>query len=116
REKWPDQTAHAEKQLLNMTKDEFQTLKDGLTETMNALAALRSLPPEADEVQAEIARHYGYIRQFWGRAGNIDAAYRGLGQLYVDEPAYTTVNDVPDKDFAIFMQAAMQCYVGTNRP
>lgn len=114
KEKWPGQVAHAEKELLKMDRDEFQQLKDGFKSNMDSLASLRHQSPESADVQSEIAKHYRYIQQFWGRADDISEAYKGLGQLYVDEPAYTTVDSVPNKDFAIFMRAAMNHYVDTD--
>lgn len=114
KEKWPEEVVLAEKALLKMNKDEFQELKKGFKSNIEALAALRFQSPESTGVQSEIAKHYRYIQQFWGRTDNIGHAYKGLGQLYVDEPAYTTVNSVPDKDFAVFMHRAMCYYVESN--
>lgn len=111
KKKWPKEVAHAEKMLLKMDKSEFQQLRNDFRENMEALADLRHQSPESSEVQSEIAKHYHYIRQFWGRTDNISEAYKGLGQLYVDEPAYTAINGAPDEDFAVFMRNAMNYYV-----
>lgn len=116
KEKWPEQVAHGEKMLLKMDRDEFQQLKDGFKANMDALLKLRHRSPDTAEVQSEIAAHYRYIQQFWGRPADIGEAYKGLGQLYVDDPAYTTVDGVPDKDFAVFMRAAMHHYIDSGGP
>lgn len=114
KEKWPKQLSHGEKMLLKMSCDEFQQLQAGFKANMEALANLRHQSWEGTEVQSEISKHYHYIQQFWGRPDDIGEAYMGLGQLYVDNPAYTTVNGVPNRDFAIFMRNAMHHYVHNN--
>ncbi|MBX3253673.1 MAG: MerR family transcriptional regulator [Chitinophagaceae bacterium] len=114
REKWPLQMKHSEQTLLKMSKEQFSKLQEGFKANIVALATLLHYAPESPEVQNEIAVHYQYIQQFWGRPENIGEAYKGLGQLYVDEPLYTTVNGVANPDFAVFMKAAMDYYVDTN--
>jgi hypothetical protein len=59
--------------------------------------------------------HYGFIQKFWGKNGNIAEAYKGLGQLYVDEPSYTLVDGKPNKAFAVFMRDAMHHYADKNK-
>ncbi|MDR7128135.1 DNA-binding transcriptional MerR regulator [Algoriphagus sp. 4150] len=114
KEKWPEQVAYGEQMLLKMDRNEFQQLQDDFKANMDALVALRRQSPESADVQSEIAKHCRYIQQFWGRTDDISEAYKGLGQLYVDVPAYTTVNGASDKDFAIFMRDAMHHYVETE--
>lgn len=113
-EKWPEQVAHGEKMLLKTSKEEFKLLQEGFKANMEALTQLRHLSPEGVEVQKEIAKHYGYIQQFWGRCENIGEAYKGLGQLYVDDPSYTTIAGKPDKDLAVFMRDAIRYYAENN--
>ena len=114
REKWPGQVEHGEKMLLEMSKEEFTKLQEGFKANMEALANLRHHLPRHAEVQNEIAKHYQYIQQFWGKCENIGEAYKGLGQLYVDDPLYATVSGKPDKGFAAFMRDAMVYYVDHN--
>lgn len=59
----------------------------------------------------EIAEHYELIREFWGTPGSPDKqadAYAGLGDLYVTDERYTTVNGAPSPKFAQFMNQAMK--------
>lgn len=109
--KWPEQFAHSEKALLNMSKEQFNQLKSDFNSNMERLAGLRHDSPESNAVQKEIALHYGFIQKFWGKGGNMGEAYKGLGQLYVDEPSYTQVNGQANKEFAVFMRDAMIHYV-----
>ena len=113
-EKWPGQVAHGEKMLLKMSREEFSQLQEGFKANMEALAGLRHDAPESVEVQKEIARHYNYIQQFWGKTENIGEAYKGLGQLYVDDPSYTAIARKADKGFAVFMRDAMHYYAEQN--
>ena len=110
-EKWPGQVEHGEKMLLEMSKEEFIKLQEGFKTNMEALANLRHRSPESDEVHNEKAKHYHYIQQFWGKCEIIGEGYKGLGQLYVDEPLYTTVGGKADENFAAFMRDAMIWYV-----
>lgn len=111
KEKWPQQYAQSEKALLAMSKTDFHQLKDDFNSNLERLANLRNSNPKDSDVQKEIALHYSFIKKFWGKSGNIGEAYKGLGQLYVDEPSYTQINGKPDKAFAIFMREAMKHYV-----
>lgn len=113
-EKWPEQFAHSEKTALQMSKEQFNQLKTDFATNIERLASLRHDDPKSDAVQKEIALHYGFIQKFWGKTGNIGDAYKGLGQLYIDEPSYTQVNGKPNKEFAIFLRDAMNYYVTGN--
>jgi len=81
---------------------------------------LRSLvdqAPESEPVQAQIARHYEIIRGFWGMPEGKAikaAAYKGLGELYVSDERYMTVDGKPDPRFAAFMRAAMGYFADTK--
>lgn len=112
--KWPEQFAHSEKTVLNMGKEPFNQLKADFNSNIERLASLRHNNPKSASVQKEIAKHFGFIQQFWGRKDNIHEAYKGLGQLYVDEPSYTQVNGKPNKEFAIFMRDAMIHFADEN--
>ena len=108
--KWPKQFEQSKKALLAMSKEEFHQLKTDFSQTMDRLAALRHAGSKSSAVQKEIARHYGFIQTFWGKSGDIREAYKGLGQLYVDQPSYTTVNGQPNAEFALLMSDAMHHY------
>ena len=50
-------------------------------------AAERGLAPDAAELQHLVGIHHGWIAEQWGRVPSADA-YRGLGDLYVDDPRF----------------------------
>ena len=60
---------------------------------------------------------YQSIRMFWGTAGSSDLqaeAYKGLGELYVNDERYTMNDGKPNPDFAVFMRNAMGYFVDTQ--
>ncbi len=117
-QKWgADTVQKSENHLRSLGKEGFARLKAESEEIWNALAALAGESPTSDRVQSQVARHYTIIRQFWGTAGSSDPqkeAYRGLGQLYVHDERYTTVDGKPNPEFAQFMNRAMSYFADTK--
>ncbi len=72
--------------------------------------AAAGLDPASEQVQQEIGIHYRYILQFWGKAGNQAAAYKGLGDLLANDERYTQANGVTNPAFGKFMQQAIHVY------
>jgi DNA-binding transcriptional MerR regulator len=63
-------------------------------------------------VQQLVARHYANIVGFWGTAVPADQrleTYRGLAQLYLDDPRYTAGPEQPA--YAALLSAAMRYFV-----
>ena len=112
-----DALLQAEKSLKQMSKADFEKLKTDFSDLYIALAAHRQSNVESSDVQKLIARHYEMIRIFWGTNGTPDPqwqAYKGLGELYVQEPSYARINGKPDKSFARFLHAAMVIFADTH--
>ena len=108
---------HAEKELLNLGKEGYEQLKKASERISAELFALRNEVPESGKVQQVIARHYEIIRKFWGTSNLADKqaeAYAGLGQLYLSDERYTTVNGKPQPEYALFMQKAMQHFADSK--
>ena len=114
KKKWPDQVAHAEKQLLTMDSGSYRQLQEGFKANWEKLASLAGQDPASDQVQQEIAIHYRYILQFWGKAGNQAEAYKGLGDLLANDERYTQVNGAANPAFGKFMQQAIHIYAAHN--
>lgn len=112
--RWPGQVEHAEKELMKMDKVAFRELQEGFRANGEQLASLSGHDPADPSVQEEIARHYAYILQFWGKTENQAEAYKGLGDLYAADPRYTRVNGLPDPAFGRFMQKAIAHFVKTK--
>jgi DNA-binding transcriptional MerR regulator len=109
--KWSDAVEKSEKHLRNKTKEEFNKLKAAAKINLQKLLSLSKEDPASDKVQAEITVHYELIREFWGTAGSPDRqaeAYAGLGDLYVADERYMSVDGKANPDFAQFMKKAMK--------
>lgn len=108
---------HAENALRKMNKQQFESLKSELKENANALFALKGENPESAEVQKLIARHYEIIRIFWGTSGSDDRqaeAYKGLGELYVNDERFTMVDGSPQPEYALFLSKAMAYFADNS--
>ncbi|GAB3511318.1 MerR family transcriptional regulator [Emticicia fontis] len=108
---------HSEKALGKMTKEQFEALKGELKNNANALFALKDEDATHAQVQNLIARHYEIIRIFWGTAGAGDKqaeAYKGLGQLYVSDERFTTIDGVSHPEYALFLSKAMAHFADTQ--
>lgn len=104
---------HAESELMKMSKTDFAQLKEEADENFRCLYLLKEEDPESELVQNEINLHYQIIRKFWGTSGTTDKqaeAYAGLGQLYVTDERYTTMEGKPQPEFAAFLCKAMDYY------
>ena len=117
-DKYGDDAIHqSEKSLRNMTKEDFNKLKEENKNVTLNLLSLVNEDPLSDAVQKMIAKHYNIIRKFWGTDGSVDKqaeAYAGLGQLYVNDERYTSFDGKPNPGFALFMSKAMSHYAKTN--
>lgn len=110
-EQWGTAVERSENHLRKKTKEEFAALKEAAGNNWTRLVALVNEDPASEKVQDLIAEHYELIREFWGTAGLPDKqadAYAGLGDLYVNDERYTTVNGTHNPAFAQFMQKAMK--------
>jgi len=103
----PELVRESNRRVRNMSKSEWQTLKQEGDEVTRALAEMMDKPPEDAQVQALIARHYATIEHFYPVSAE---RYRGLGQLYVENREFTTFYDRYRPGLATFMQAAMTYY------
>lgn len=107
----------SEQTLMNMSKEDVQQLGKEQVAITQALAALIEEDPASEQVQALIARHYANIQAFWGTAGTGDPtadAYRGLGELYVQDERFTLADGKPQPEFARFLRAAMNHFADTK--
>jgi DNA-binding transcriptional MerR regulator len=103
----------SEQHLLSINKANFQQLKAEQEEISQTLATMVNLDPTSELVQQQINRHYVNICQFWGGSVKPDdqfKVYKGLGQLYVNDPRYTSQHGQPNPAFALFMQQAMSYF------
>ena len=112
-----DVVERSENQLRKMSKQDLAELIAESKEITKALLALVGEDPTSEVVQRQIARHYQSIRMFWGTAGLRDTqteAYKGLGELYVNDERYTMNDGKTNPDFAVFMRNAMNYFSDTQ--
>ncbi|MEL6941305.1 MAG: MerR family transcriptional regulator [Bacteroidota bacterium] len=110
---WGEQVEEAELELRKKGKVAFEQLKKDFDRCWRKLASMRFEKPQSEVVQTEIAKHYGYIREFWGTTHKEDKqleAYACLGELYVSDERYAKVDGKPSSEFAIFMRDAMKFF------
>ncbi len=74
---------------------------------MQAMAALMDRSPGSPEVQAVVARWHQHLKYFY--EPSIERM-RGLGQMYLDDPRFTTVYEKVRKGLAIYMKLAIDVY------
>lgn len=107
----------AENHLRSLGKLGFEQLKAEQQAIAQQLVLLSDEDPTSPLVQDQIARHYANIRQFWGTANSPDKqaeAYKGLGQLYISDERFTTVNGQPNPAYALFLSEAMSHFADTK--
>ncbi len=102
-----DVVEQSEQRARKMSKAEWNALKDEGDAVTRGLAGLMDRDPGDPEVQAAVAKHYAWLEHFW----HADAdAYRGLGQLYVENDEFRAFYERYRPGLADFMQAAMNYY------
>lgn len=109
RERWGDKAVdEANEKAKNMTAvDEEQ-----FNNIYRNLATLRHLSPQSKEAQAGI--HEWFV--FLNKLGNYSLeAFKGLGQMYIDDERFTKNIDQFGDGLALFMRDAMAVYADTNK-
>ncbi|MNP64531.1 HTH-type transcriptional activator mta [compost metagenome] len=86
--------------------------QEKFNEIYRNLATLRHLSPDSKEAQAAIKEWFVYLNTF----GNYSLeAFKGLGQMYVEDVRFTKNIDQFGEGLAAFMRDAMAVYADTNR-
>jgi MerR family transcriptional regulator, thiopeptide resistance regulator len=95
------------------TKDDYKRIARKGEEWTKKLAELRDRGLEANnpKVQEMIGQHYEGLKTFY--EPNYEM-YRGLGQMYVDDPRFTAYYEKFGKGLAIFMRDAMHAFIGAK--
>lgn len=109
REKWGDKAVdEANKKAKSMTALD----QEKFNEVFRKLAAIRNLAPDSNEAQKEIKVWYQYVNKM----GNYSLeAFKGLGQMYVDDERFTKNIDEFGEGLAAFMLDAMAFYADNNK-
>lgn len=112
RERWGDQTVNDSKAKLGaLSKAEQNEVAAGMNAIYTKLAALRHTSPASEESQAAIKEWYDFLNQM----GNYSLeAFKGLGQLYVDDERFTKNIDQFGEGLAKFLRDGMAIYADNN--
>ncbi|MFD0677766.1 MULTISPECIES: MerR family transcriptional regulator [unclassified Paenibacillus] len=113
RERWGDEAVdQANLKLGNMSKEEQKALPETMNAIYKKLAPLRNGLPDSAESQAAIEEWYVLLNKMGSYS--LDA-FRGLGQLYVDDERFTQNIDAFGEGLAQFMRDAMAVYADNNQ-
>lgn len=110
-QRWPDQYAESNRRVRNMSREQWQAIKQEGDAVTRGLAALMGSDPAGAEVQALVARHYAWVAQFW--TPNAEA-YLGLGRMYVEDTRFRANYDKYRVGLADFLCAAIEIYAQKN--
>ncbi|SFI30172.1 MULTISPECIES: MerR family transcriptional regulator [unclassified Bacillus (in: firmicutes)] len=109
RERWGNEAVDkANKAASSMTKEK----QEEYNAIYRKLATLRNDSPESEQAQEAIQEWYNYLQNFGHYS--LDA-FKGLGQMYVDDERFTKNIDQFGEGLAKFMQVAMAVYADRNK-
>lgn len=115
RERWGDQAVDQSNAALDgMSKEGKIVMGERMNEIYRNLADLRKQSPDSDEAQAAIEMWYHFLNQNFGHHYSLDA-FKGLGQMYVQDERFTNNIDQFGEGLAQFMCDAMGVYADRNQ-
>ena len=109
KERWGHTEAYKQSQerVKKLTKEDFARIKKEGDELMKELVKNMDKSPESKEVQKLIAQHYNNLRTFY--EPNLKL-YRGLANMYVDDPRFRAYYEKYAVGLAEFMKEAIIVY------
>lgn len=113
RERWGDEVVdETNAKMRNMSKDEKKAYEEEFNGIYHDLATIRHEAPESDVAQAGIKVWYDFLN----KTGNYSLdAFKGLGQMYVDDERFTKNIDQFGEGLAVFMRDAMAVYADQHK-
>ncbi|MUK89405.1 MerR family transcriptional regulator [Ornithinibacillus sp. L9] len=113
RERWGDTAVdESNAKIGKMSKEQQKALEEEFDLLYKELASIRHEPADSDVAQEGIKRWYNYLN----RIGNYSLdAFKGLGQMYVDDVRFTKNIDKYGEGLAVFMRDAMAVYADKNK-
>ncbi len=108
-ERWGNTEAYKQsvERTKHLTKDDFKRIAREGDALMKEIAASIESGPASEQTQELIARHYESLRTFYDPSFEM---YRGLGQMYVDDPRFRAYFEKYDARLPEFMRDAMRVY------
>ncbi|QNG60276.1 MerR family transcriptional regulator [Bacillus sp. PAMC26568] len=109
RERWGDKAVDkANAKAASMTKE----MQENFNNLYRKLADLRHESPSSEESQAAIGEWYVLLNEFGHYSYD---AFKGLGQMYVDDERFTKNIDKFGEGLAVFMRDAMGIYADNQK-
>ncbi|WP_158737225.1 MerR family transcriptional regulator [Alteribacillus sp. YIM 98480] len=113
RERWGDRAVdNSNTKIRNMSKKEQKNLEEEMRFIYRNLADLRHQPPSSQEAQSAIHKWFKWLNTIGDYSLE---AFKGLGQLYVDDKRFTKNIDQFGEGLALFMRDAMAVYADNNQ-
>jgi DNA-binding transcriptional MerR regulator len=110
RERWGDEAVDASNERMRgWSEAEAEKARTGYTRVHEGLAALKAEGADVTDlsVQELVQLHYEVTSLFWTPTAE---AYRGLGQMYVDDERFSRTIGGDDKSVAVYLRDAMNVY------
>jgi len=104
---WGEMAAESGRRVRQMTKAQWQAIQQEGGAVTQRMAELMGRPVGDADVQAAIARQHAWIENFYPCPAEI---FRGLGQMYVDDPRFAANYEKMKPGLAVFMRDAMMYY------
>ncbi|MCD0444131.1 TipAS antibiotic-recognition domain-containing protein [Glycomyces sp. A-F 0318] len=116
RRRWGDAAVDASDAAVRaMSDEERRAIPARFEDLHRRLAGLDAAGEAAasEAVQAVVEEHYRFIAKLWGTAPTAEA-YKGLGALYTDDPAFTATFDEVAQNLAAYLREGMDAYADAN--
>ncbi|MED1204122.1 MerR family transcriptional regulator [Heyndrickxia acidicola] len=110
RERWGDQAVDDVGPFSNEEKKE---LSNDMNQIYRELAGLRKKSPATNEAQGAIGKWYGFLNKHFGHYSY--EAFKGLGQLYVQNSRFEQNIDQFGEGLAAFMAEAMAIFADNRK-
>jgi DNA-binding transcriptional MerR regulator len=104
---WGELAAESGRRVRQMTKAQWQAIQQEGGAVTQRMAELMGRPVGDADIQAAIARQHAWIENFYPCPAEI---FRGLGQMYVDDPRFAANYEKVKPGLAVFMRDAMMYY------
>ncbi|PAV30489.1 MerR family transcriptional regulator [Virgibacillus profundi] len=113
RDRWGDKAVDESNAKINsLSRNEKKAWEDEFNSIYKELAEIRHEAPDSEVAQEGIKEWYDFLN----RMGNYSLdAFKGLGQMYVDDERFTKNIDQFGKGLAVFMRDAMAVYADKNK-
>jgi DNA-binding transcriptional MerR regulator len=115
-ERWGNTDAYKQsrERVGKMSKADLDRVKAEGEEIARTTAELmqKGFSYDSPEVQKQVDRFYKHLQNFYDPSYEM---FKGLGQMYVDDPRFTKVYEDRADGFSLFMRDAMAHYAGNHK-